>query len=118
MTVAAFHLGLMKNLNKLSELLENDHIIYHNGYNATELRKLFIKNNLPNFINEDGLYSLTKQVLDLSYEGLTQRGFNEEKLLQPLYERLETKTNPAKTMLDLREQGINMKDIIIEYAKL
>lgn len=118
MTVSAFHLGLMKNLDKLSELLENDHTIYHKGYNATELRKIFIKNDLPDFVNNADLELLTKQILDLSYEGLAQRNFNEEKLLLPLYERLEAKTNPAKTMLNLREQGTDIKDIILEYGKL
>ena len=118
MTVSAFHLGLMENLDKLSDLLENDHILYHHGYNATELRKLFVKDKLPETFDNDNTYSLTKQILDLSYEGLSQRGFEEEKLLKPLYERLETKTNPAKTLLELRNQGTDLKDIILEYAKL
>lgn len=118
MTVAAFHLGLMDNLDKLSELLENDRTIYHHGYNADELRKLFVKDKLPETFDNDNTYSLVKQVLDLSYEGLAQRSFDEEKLLQPLYERLKSKTNPAKTMLKQKEEGINLEDIILEYAKL
>lgn len=118
MTVAAFHLGLMKKLDELSELLENDHALYHHGYNATELRKMFIKNDLAEFANNDDLYQLTKQILDLSYQGLVQRNLKEEELLQPLFERLEAKTNPSKTLLALREQGVDIKNIILEYAKL
>lgn len=118
MTVSAFHLGLMENIDKLTELLENDCIIYHHGYNATELRKLFVKSKLPETFDNDNIYFLANQVLDLAYDGLVQRGYGEEKLLQPLYERLKAKTNPAKTMLDLRNQGIDLKDIISEYAKL
>lgn len=118
MTVAAFHLGLMENLDKLTELLENDRTIYHHGYNATELRKLFVKNSLPEMFDNDNIYFLANQILDLAYVGLTQRGYNEEKLLQPLYERLKAKTNPAKTILDLRKQGVDLQDIISEYAKL
>lgn len=118
MTVAAFHLGLMNNLDNLSELMENDSVIYHHGYNATELRKLFVKVTLPDLFDNENTYSLAKQVLDLAYEGLAQRGFDEEKLLQPLYERINAKTNPAKTLLNLRKQNIALNDIILEYAKL
>lgn len=118
MTVSAFHLGLMDNLDMLSDLLENDNVIYHHGYNATELRKLFLKYKLPEVFDNDDTYSLVNQVLDLSYDGLAQRGYGEEKLLQPLYERLKAKTNPAKTMIDLKNQGVDLQNIISEYAKL
>lgn len=118
LTVAAFHLGLMENLEKLSVLMENDHTIYGHGYNATELRKLFVKNELPGFVDEDKLYFLAKQILDLAYEGLQRRNKNEEQLLLPLYKRVDKKTNPAKTMLKLINQSVNLQDIILEYSKI
>lgn len=118
MTVSAFHTGLMENIDKLTKLLENDCTIYRHGYNATELRKLFVKSKLPEIFDNDNIYFLTKQILDLAYEGLAKRGYGEEKLLQPLYQRVAAKTNPAKTMLNLRNQGMDLKDIISKYAKL
>ena len=41
--VAAFHVGLMKKINELTELLESDRSIYHHGYSAGELRKILNK---------------------------------------------------------------------------
>ncbi len=118
MTVAAFHIGLMDNLNKLSDLLKNDRIIYHHGYTASELRKMFVKKNLPDFVDKSSLYSLAKQVVDLSYEGLLNRGLGEEKFLYPLYERIAAQTNPAKAMLNLIKQGTDIEKIITDYAAM
>ena len=56
MSVAAFHLGLKNRLYQLDELLEQDHVIYHHGYNAAELRKMFNYRKLPSFVDEDALY--------------------------------------------------------------
>ncbi|MGN1127130.1 MAG: glutamylcysteine synthetase, partial [Ruminococcus sp.] len=117
LTVAAFHLGLMENLEKLSSLLEKDRTIYGHGYNATELRKLFVKSELPEFVDQDKLYSLIKEILDLAYDGLRSRNKMEEQLLLPLYKRAEKRTNPAKTMLTLKKQGVDLQDIILEYSK-
>lgn len=116
--VAAFHLGLMNKIVELSQFIENDHVLYHHGYTADELRKMLVCRNLPEFINEDKLYDLIKQIIDLAYEGLLQRGLQEEKLLQPLYERVNLRTNPAKKMLDLKNNGTDLTDIILEYGKI
>lgn len=118
MTVGAFQLGLKHNLNKLEKLLDDDEVIYHHGYNATELRKLLIKKDLPSFINEDDLYGLLYEVLELSKEGLIKRGFGEERFLNSLYERVEKHTNPARRMLTLLEEGCNIETIIKEYGEL
>ncbi|MGN1138959.1 MAG: glutamylcysteine synthetase [Ruminococcus sp.] len=115
--VAAFHLGLMDKLQELSDLLENDRILFRHGYTSGELRKLLIKRDLPEFIDRDRLYSLAKEVVDLAYEGLLNRGLGEEKLLEPLYQRISHRTNPAKRMLDLKNRGVKTEDIIEEYAK-
>ena len=39
MASGALHAGLMENIGELSEFLEKDTSIYHNGYNASELGK-------------------------------------------------------------------------------
>lgn len=41
MASGALHAGLMENIGELSEFLEKDTSIYHNGYNASELRRTF-----------------------------------------------------------------------------
>ncbi len=117
MTQAAFHVGLREKLSELTELLENDHVIYHHGYSAGELRNMLIQRKLPSFINEDDLYHLAGQVVNLSAEGLISRGKGEEIYLKPLYERIENRTNPAKHMLTELEAGAALEDIIREYGK-
>ena len=107
----------MDRLEELAKLLDNDRILYHHGYTSGELRKILAKRNLPEFIDRDKLYSLAKQVVDLAYDGLVSRRQGEEKLLEPLYQRINQQTNPAKAMLDLKNSGIKLEEIIKEYAK-
>lgn len=118
MSVAAFHLGLKHNLDNLNELIETDNIIYHKGYTASELRKLLIKEDLPNFINKNDVYKLAKEVLDLSKKGLEKRGRGEEEFLKPLYKRVKNQTNPGKDMLKSIHNGIHLEKLIKEYGKL
>ena len=118
MTVAAFHLGLKNRLYQLDELLEQDHVIYHHGYNTAELRKMFNYRNLPSFVDEDALYELIDKVLNLAKEGLEERELGEEIFLEPLYDRVRERTNPARRMLEFREQGTDLEQIILDYAAL
>ncbi len=118
MTVAAFHLGLKNNLDKLAELIINDDVIYHKGYTARELRKLLIQEELPSFIDKNGLCRLTKDIIDLAAEGLTQRGMGEEIFLKPLYERVKNHTNPGKNIIESMHSGIELEKIIKDYGKI
>lgn len=117
MTVAAFHLGLKQQLQALNELLEQDHVIYHHGYTAGEMRKMFVQQEWPSFVNQDELYVLVGKVLELAKKGLESREYGEERLLEPLFERMEKRTNPAKKMLELRNSGVDMQEIIRQYGQ-
>lgn len=118
MTVAAFHLGLKNQLDELQELIKKDHSIYHRGYTATELRKMFVKSQLPDFVDEDEVYHFTGEILNLSWRGLVKRGYGEETFLLPLYDRWKERSNPARKLLELRNQGVALEDIIREYGTL
>lgn len=118
MTVAAFHVGIMNKLNNVKEILDKDSVLYHKGYTANELRKALIKRELPSFIDNEKLYQLTEKIVDIAREGLKDRGYNEESLLKPLYERINKKTNPAKKMLDAIDNGKAIERIIEEYSKI
>lgn len=118
MTVSAFHLGLKNHVEELNSILQNDHVLYHKGYTATELRKMLVKRELPDFVCQDQLYTLAEKIVDLSKKGLKQRGFHEEVFLNPLYERIQNHTNPAKAMLEHIEQGGNLESVIESYGKL
>ncbi|MGN1165458.1 MAG: hypothetical protein ACI4S2_03400 [Lachnospiraceae bacterium] len=117
MTVAAFHLGLKRNLKELDSLFKGDHVLYHHGYTAGELRKMFVQSELPSFVDEKKLHELVKSVLELAADGLKSRGYGEERMLQPLFERMENCTNPAKRMLEMKDQGVDLKDIVLEYGE-
>lgn len=118
MLVAAFHLGLIKQARRLKEIFDNDYVIYHHGYTATELRKMFVRDEIPDFVNQDDLYKLAKKIVDLSKEGLIKRGFGEEKYLDSLYERIKSRTNPAKRMLMLLQSGQDIEEIILAYGRV
>lgn len=117
MVVAAFHLGLKEKLYELKEILEKDTVIYHHGYTAGELRKIFNQREFPSFLNEEQVYQLVERIVDLAKEGLKIRGYEEEVFLDPLYNRIYEHTNPAKRMLSLlREPKAVMEEIIRSYA--
>ncbi|MGN0494825.1 MAG: hypothetical protein ACI4GW_01220 [Lachnospiraceae bacterium] len=116
MTVAAFHIGLMEEIEKLKILLKTDNVIYNHGYTATELQKMLSMRELPEFIEKEALKKQLMTILDLATEGLAVRGYGEEKLLDSLYRRAEKLTNPAKEMVQGLEHGKNMMDYILEYG--
>ena len=118
LTVAAFQLGLKHNLDELEQLLDEDKVVYHQGYNPTELREFFVHKELPGFIDEDKLYELLDKVLNIAYEGLLKRGYGEEEFIEPLFERVSQRTNPARHMLDLLDEDVSLEDIIMEYGRL
>lgn len=118
MSVAAFHLGLKDKLDELEEIMNNDEVLYHNGYTAGELRKLLIQNRVPEFIDEAELCKLTRSIVDLAGEGLGQRGIGEEIFLKPLYERIKNHSNPGMQILESIQNGVNIEELIRDYGKL
>lgn len=118
MTVAAFHLGLKKQLKELDRMLQEDTVLYHHGFSATELRKLLVKQELPGFVEKEALYGLAKQVVDLAKKGLQKRGYGEEIFLEPLYERIKKQVNPARQMLEQLKADKDIEEIILDYGSL
>lgn len=117
MSVAAFHVGLIGKADTLKEIFENDSSIYNNGYTAAELRKQLVQSVLPSWLNQDGLYRLVFKILDLSREGLEERGFGEEVFLNALYNRAKARTNPAGNLLNRLKNGDTLENIIKDYSK-
>ena len=118
MSVAAFHAGLKVKLKDLTKLLKEDKALYGHGYNAAELRRHFVKRQLPSFVDADEVYALLFRVLKLSEEGLKNRGFGEERLLKPLFERANRRENPASRMLRELSEGHSIEDVAREYAEI
>jgi gamma-glutamylcysteine synthetase len=118
MTVHAFHLGLINQIYKLNQILDEDTVIFNNNHSITELRKIFVKSQLPEFVEEHKLKKLLIKILDLASEGLKERGKKEEELLKPLYRRAESLENPAQKLIKLLNSGEKIEDLIYEYGKL
>lgn len=116
MASGAFHAGLMENLHSLTHLLPNDHVIYHKGYNASELRRQFVLREIPDLYDRDALSKLLLEVLDIAADGLRIRSHGEEAYLAPLYDRAATLTSPARQMQEGLEQGKSIQDFIDEYG--
>lgn len=118
MTSAAFHAGLMENLHPLTELLSQDHVIYHKGFNASELRRMFVKEELPDIFEWKKVSALITKVLDIAKDGLETRGWGETEFLEPLYRRAEGLLSPAKEMVEGIRAGKSLEDYIEEYGRL
>lgn len=118
MTVAAFHLGLQGKVKDLRKLIENDTTLYNSGYNANELRRQLVRKELPSTVDQDALYALVRKILDLCSRGLSERGQGEEAYLEPLYQRTDNRTNPAKEMLCRLQNGESMENVIKSYAEV
>jgi gamma-glutamylcysteine synthetase len=116
MTVSAFHMGLMTKTAELEGLMEQDRVLYHHGYNATELRKIMNRRQWPEFIDRKGLKNLCIQVLDLAAQGLKEQHLGAEQFLEPLYERAEKLQSPARYMVEQLEQGRPMEELIRQYG--
>ena len=56
--------------------------------------------------------------LDIASVGLEERGYGEKILLEPLYERAQRLTNPAKEMVSGLENGKTMEHYIKEYGTI
>ena len=117
MSVAAFHVGLKHKTKELERLFFYAPV-FHDCYNSTELRKLLIKTEIPSSIDQDALYNLARDVLDLAKEGLKERNLGEEIFLEPLYRNVDERTNPGKRILDSLEEGKSLEKIIKDYGDL
>ncbi|MBR1422790.1 MAG: glutamylcysteine synthetase [Ruminococcus sp.] len=118
MTIAAFHTGLIERLSELKELLYTDRVIYHHGYRAAELQRMFSGRELPGFVDKALLTAQLKKILDISTAGLKARGHGEDTLLAPLYERAQKLESPAGRMLAALENGESLCAYIEEYGRL
>ena len=118
MASAAFHTGLIENLDKLTDILDNDTVIYNHGYNASELRAMFNKRYFPDFVDSEALSKLLTKIIDIAKEGLKIRSYNEEDFLTPLYSRARHLYCPATQMLDGLQNGVALEYYIKEYSEI
>jgi gamma-glutamylcysteine synthetase len=118
MALAAFHAGLIENLSELTELLNNNTVIYNNGYTPSQLRDMFNRGIFPSFVDTDNLSKLLNKVVSIANDGLVKRNMNEQNLLTPLYSRAKYIFSPAKQMLNGISNGVPIEYYINDYSQI
>lgn len=118
MTVPSFHMGLINQLDELNQIFEAYTSTLDQPQSLTEIRKQFVRYELPDFVDKKRLQELLIEVLNLATEGLKLRGFNEEKMLKPLYKRAKSLENPGQRLIRHLNSGGPIEEIIHEYAQL
>ena len=56
--------------------------------------------------------------MDLSKEGLEERGLGEEIFLEPLYKNVDERMSPGKRILNSLKEGKSLEEIIKDYGNL
>ena len=106
LSVAAFCLGLMENLDAFSTLLK-DFSLAH----CRELRYEASKKGFKAKIKGKPVLPYIEELAALSADGLKKRGFGEEKFIIPLLERIKLKKNPADEAVEIFKRG-GLKELI------
>lgn len=118
MASGALHAGLMENIGELSEILEKDTSIYHNGYNASELRRIFNRRKKTDIFDWKKVSVQLVSIVELAEDGLKKRGYGEEHFIKPLYERAEKLLSPGRQMAEGMENGKSLEEYIEKYGGL
>ncbi len=118
MSPAAFHTGLMEEIPALSTLLSDQSPLYKDGKSPMELRRLYVKRELPDSVCRKEISGLLQEVLALAEKGLKKRGRGEEVFLKPLYRRAELLLSPAREMTEGLSEGKELEYYIRKFAEL
>ena len=106
MASAAFHLGLLFNLEKAREFIAQyeDEI---SDFNRLRNDAIYLGYDIQNTMKMN-VSDFVFQLLLLAREGLSLRGLLEEDYLTPLFSRLERRTNPAMELKAALENGTDL----------
>ena len=85
---AAFHLGLLVNLENLENILNDSPFFEAFDYDFPKIRRLFSKKDIS-ATDLKMILPLTESLLSCAEDGLKSRGFGEEVYLAPLREKLD-----------------------------
>ena len=118
LTSQAFHAGLKKNLGTLEVYLDELPEIYGQGYTIGELRRIFVGQELPDFIEKEELATILTDLIDIAKDGLERRGRNEEVFLEPLYRRAKEVLSPAREILEGKMQGRTIEYYIDRFGEM
>ncbi len=101
--VPALTTGLIENLDEAQEYL-----VQFDWDMLRAMRNNAIHHGFEASINGKQIIDQCKEMLDIARDGLVKRNLGEEKYVQPLYDRIENKTNPANKAEQLfRSEGLD-----------
>ena len=84
----------------------------------TRMRQSLFQKELPSFVDQNDVYRLCHDVLEIARKGLADRGLGEEKYLEPLFDRVKAQESPGAYMLKRLSEGMDLEEVIKEYADL
>lgn len=115
MCSAAFHIGLFYNMKKALNHVEHykNHLLDFSNLRYVTIQIGYAIQDKLLFNIHDFIY----QLLNISKEGLSLRGANEEAYLDSLYNRLENQTNPAIDLKNALKQGRSIYDYFKEKSE-
>lgn len=114
MSLSAFHLGILSNLEKIQALLKTVKN-YTDKFTFSQMREKGIFECYDINLGFD-VKKFIFELLILIKEGLISREKNEEIYLDPLFERLKNESNPAKEWFNKLEQGKTIPELVKEYS--
>ncbi len=113
---AAFHVGIAYNYKKAALALEQFCLEHRITASNSELRRMAITGK--EIVGEKEMKLLLIRLLDVAEEALAARGYGEETLLVPLWERVLGFTNPAKELWKAFDKGTGIEGMIMQYAEI
>ncbi len=111
---SGFYLGLAHNLKKAREAAYSIEL----RDSLPQLRHKAIKGDIPHYISKESLSEYLLKLIDVAKEGLVKRGFGEEKLILPLYERAKKLICPAIVLKKRLENGEKTDTVLKEFSEI
>jgi gamma-glutamylcysteine synthetase len=114
LSVAAFHLGLFENFDKLVELLDQDEYAWLNVDDLRVLRRGYSRRELS-MEDDERMQELAGKVVLVAKDGLAKRGLGEETYLCSVSKRAALGQSPAKEAFEYLENN-SMADLVKKFA--
>jgi len=112
----AFYLGLVSNLTEAEILTGHFFTANQITYSNSQLREMAVTGQ--QIANDAVLKEFLYELLETSIKGLIDRGYGEERYLEPLTQRINTLSCPALVMKKRLADGDNLMDLIHEWGSI
>lgn len=115
MSVPAFNVGIQEKLDEVRDLIMDSGMLSR-GYDLMQLRRMSVMRELPDFMKGKAASKLLQGIVDLAAQGLRERGYGEERYIEPLYPRAEQIMSPGRELVEGLESGQSVRTFIDRYS--